>query len=151
MVISSCYLEATNGLKNAPEAISESLKFKNFLGGHAPRPPYREHCRAQSLRPPKFSLSIILPPPPLSIFLNETLHGQDSNHVILNDLFSPLLPNVCSGKQYFLGWWGTSLLVKVLAIAFSLSSTTITCPCHVYVMWHDPTPNIYILYISDST
>jgi len=25
--------EATNGVKNAPEAISEGLKFKNFLGG----------------------------------------------------------------------------------------------------------------------
>jgi len=63
MVISSCHLKTTNDLKNAPEAISEGLKFKNFLGGHAPRPPYREHCRAQSLQPPRFSLSIILPPP----------------------------------------------------------------------------------------
>jgi len=54
--------KAINGLKNPPEAISEGLKFKTFLGGHAPRPPYREHYHAQSLRPPKFSLSIILPP-----------------------------------------------------------------------------------------
>ena len=35
MVISSCHLKTTNGLKNAPEAISEGLKFKNFPGGHA--------------------------------------------------------------------------------------------------------------------
>jgi len=39
MVISSCHLKATNGLKNAPEVISEGLKFKNFLGVHAPTPP----------------------------------------------------------------------------------------------------------------
>jgi len=39
MVISSCHLKTTNGLKNAPEAISEGQKFKNFSGGHAPRPP----------------------------------------------------------------------------------------------------------------
>jgi len=62
MVISSHCFKATNGLRNAPEAISESLKFKNFLREHVPRPPYREHCHAQSLRPPKFSLSIILAP-----------------------------------------------------------------------------------------
>jgi len=60
--------------KNVPEAISEGLKFKNFLGGACPQIPYREHCHAQSLHPLKFSLSIILPP--LSIFLNETLHGH---------------------------------------------------------------------------
>ena len=39
MVISSCHLKATNGLKNAPEAISEDLKFQNFLGGMPPDPP----------------------------------------------------------------------------------------------------------------
>ena len=27
--------------QNAPESISERIKFKNFLGGHAPRPPSR--------------------------------------------------------------------------------------------------------------
>ena len=35
MVISSCHSKTTNGLKNAPEAISEGLKFKNFPGRHA--------------------------------------------------------------------------------------------------------------------
>jgi len=54
--------ETTNGLKNAPEVISEGLKIKNFLGGHAPRLPYRVRCHTQSLCPPKFSLGIILPP-----------------------------------------------------------------------------------------
>ena len=56
--------------ENAPEVISEGLKFKIFLegggggggGGHAPRPPYRVHCRVQSSCPPKFYLCIILPP-----------------------------------------------------------------------------------------
>ena len=85
MIISSCHLKATNGLKNAPKAISEGLKFKNFLGGHASRPPDKEHCHAQSLRLPppqkKISLSIILSP--LSIFLNETLHlGQHTTAIM---------------------------------------------------------------------
>jgi len=54
MVISSCHLKATNGLKNAPEAISEGLKLKNFLGVACPHTPLREHCHAQSLGPPDF-------------------------------------------------------------------------------------------------
>ena len=38
--------------ENAPEVISEGLKFKKFLGGgDAPRPPYRVRCRVQSLCP----------------------------------------------------------------------------------------------------
>ena len=32
------------GLKVAPESISEGLFFKNFLGGHAPRPPRSLHA-----------------------------------------------------------------------------------------------------------
>ena len=49
--------------------ISESLKFKNFLGrgGNAPRPPYRVRFHAQSLCPP------------LSIFLNEALQVTDED------------------------------------------------------------------------
>jgi len=31
--------ETTNGLKNAPEVISEGLKIKNVSGGACPRPP----------------------------------------------------------------------------------------------------------------
>jgi len=38
MVISSCHLKITNGLKYAPEVISEGLNFKKFSGGHAPDP-----------------------------------------------------------------------------------------------------------------
>ena len=42
MVISSCNLKTTNGLKNVPEAISEGLKFKNCLEGDIEgRPPYQ--------------------------------------------------------------------------------------------------------------
>ena len=73
MVISSCHLKATNGLKNAPEAISEGLKFKNFLGGMPPDPPTGSTAMHSLFALPKFSVRIILPPS--SIFLNETLIG----------------------------------------------------------------------------
>ena len=55
--------------ENVPEAISEGLKFKYFLGACLQTP--LEGMLLPALRLPKFSLSIILPP--LSIFLNETL------------------------------------------------------------------------------
>ena len=61
MVISSCHLKATNGLKSAPEAISEGLKLKNFLGGACPQTPLQGALPCIVPLPPKFSLSIILP------------------------------------------------------------------------------------------
>jgi len=64
--------ETTNGLKNAPEVISGGLKIKNFSGRACPQTSLEGDCQTQSLRPLKFSPSIILPPP-LYIFLNETL------------------------------------------------------------------------------
>ena len=56
--------------ENEPEAISEGLKFKNFLGRMPPDSPRGQAVTRSPFSPPKFSLSIILPPP-LSIFLNE--------------------------------------------------------------------------------
>jgi len=54
MVISSCHLKTTNGLKSAPEAISEGLKLKNFLGGMPPDPPRGSTAVHSSFTPPNF-------------------------------------------------------------------------------------------------
>jgi len=58
--------ETTNGLKCAPVVISEGLKIKIFLGGHAPRlppdPPTGCAAAHSPFAPPIFSLCIILPP-----------------------------------------------------------------------------------------
>jgi len=71
MVISSCHLKATNGLKNAPEAISEGLKFKNFLGGACPPTPLEGVLPCTVPSPPQiFPKYYFAPPCP---FLNETL------------------------------------------------------------------------------
>jgi len=69
MVISSCHLKTTNGLKNAPETISEGLKVetKIYWGGMPQTWPPKERAAAHNPPPPNFSLSIILPP--LSIFV----------------------------------------------------------------------------------
>ena len=69
MVISSCQLKTTSGPKYALEAISEGLKFKNFMGGMPPDPLEDALLRAIPLPPlppppSQFSLSIILPPCP---------------------------------------------------------------------------------------
>ena len=77
MVLLSCHLKTTNGPKYVPEAISQVLKFKIILGGGGegggcPQTPLQGVLPHAIPLPPKFSTSIILPPP-LSIFLNETL------------------------------------------------------------------------------
>ena len=74
MVISSRHFKATNGLKNAPEAISEGLKFKNFLGGMPPDPPTGSTAIHSLFTPTNF-LEVLFCPP-LSIFLNETLPSE---------------------------------------------------------------------------
>ena len=60
--------------ENAPGAISESLKSKNFLGEHAPRPPYRLWAYANRYIPsPLNFFSNTHFAPPLEQFLNEGL------------------------------------------------------------------------------
>ena len=63
--------------KNAPEAISGSLKCKNFLGEHAPRTPrdYVLMCMENNLAPLNLILACCAPPPPppLRNFLHESM------------------------------------------------------------------------------
>ena len=59
--------------ENAPGALSGCRKFQNFLGEHAPRPPQMARCRA----PPHVIFKTLILPPPLKIFLDESLHSHE--------------------------------------------------------------------------
>jgi len=65
--------ETTNGLKNGPEVISEGLKIKNFSGGACPQTPLEGALPRTYPLPPKIFSKSHFAPPPLYIFLNETL------------------------------------------------------------------------------
>ena len=74
-------LENQKWSENAPEVISEGLKFKVFLGGGMPPDPLPPQsalsCAVPS--PPQILLKYYLAPP-LSIFLNEALPWMCSVH-----------------------------------------------------------------------
>jgi len=63
MVISSRHLKTTNGLKNAPEAISEGLKFTNFSGGACPQTPLQGVLPCAVLLPPQIFAKYHFAPP----------------------------------------------------------------------------------------
>jgi len=61
--------EITNGLKNAPEVISEGLKIKNFSGGGAcPQIPLESVLPQTVPWPPQIFYKYHFAPPPLAYF-----------------------------------------------------------------------------------